>query len=356
MTFKHTLLAALALSTFGCSSDGNASGSQKSPQKTDAQYEQDLDSSMHDALLSDVQNLHEAAVALQKAAPEPSGRGWDADMDADAIDAMKSAWIDARTAYERTEGALAPLFPDVDTEIDARYDDFLSMLPNGDSDLFDDQGVTGMHAIERILYVKTTPDSVVKFEETLPGYVAAAWPATEDEAKEFKEKLAARLVTDTGTLQDQWSVQKIDLDGAYAGLIDLMLEQREKVAKAATQEEESRYSQRTMADIRDNLAGTRKVYDLFESWLDSKKDGKAIDDAVQSGFDNLNTIYETVTGDAIPQPPDDWSSESPTTANLATPFGQLYSAVNDAVDPNTSGSVVDEMTKTAKAVGLMVSQ
>ncbi|HVW26301.1 MAG TPA: EfeM/EfeO family lipoprotein [Polyangiaceae bacterium] len=356
MILKHTLLAALALSAFGCSSDGNDSGSQKSSQKTDAQYEQELGSSMHDALLDDVQALHDAAVALQKAAPEPSGRGWDADLDADALDTMKSKWIDARTAYERTEGALAPLFPDIDTEIDARYDDFLGMLPDGDSDLFDDQGVTGMHAIERILYVKTTPDAVVQFEQTLPGYVAAAWPATEDEAKEFKEKLAQRLVTDTGTLQDQWSVQKIDLDGAYAGLIDLMLEQREKVAKAATQEEESRYSQRTMADIRDNLAGTRKVYDLFESWLDSKKNGKSIDLAVQAGFDNLNTIYGTVQGDAIPQPPSDWSSENPTADNLATPFGKLYSAVNDAVDPNKDGSVVDGMTKTAEAVGLMVSQ
>jgi iron uptake system component EfeO len=349
MTLKHTLAAVSALLVFAC-------GNDSSGPKTDAQYEEQLGQAMHDSLLDDVSALHDAAVALQKAAPEPSGRGWDANKDADAIDAMKKAWLDARTAYERTEGAIAPLFPNIDAEIDARYDDFLTMLPDGDTDLFDDQGVTGMHAIERILYVQTTPENVVTFESTLPGYKAAAWPATEDEAHEFKTKLAQKLANDTGTLETQWSSQTLDLDGAYVGLIDLMVEQREKVSKAATEEEESRYSQRTMADIRDNLAGTRKVYDLFTTWLETKKNGKSIDESVQSGFDDLDGIYSTVKGDAIPQPPDDWSAESPSASNLATPFGKLYSAVNAAVDPNKSGSIVDGMTRTAQAVGLTVTQ
>jgi iron uptake system component EfeO len=341
--------------SFGCSSSsGTGSGTGA---ETDEQFEQDLVSGMHDALLSDVQALHKAAVDLQAAAPDPQGRGWDADMDADALGKMKDAWLSARTAYERTEGALAPIFPDLDYSIDARYDDFLTDLSadNGDQDLFDDQGVTGMHAIERILFVKTTPDTVVKFEATLPGYKEAAWPSTEDEAHEFKTLLAARLVTDTDTLATQWTPQKIDLAGAYVGLIDLMNEQREKVLKAASEEEESRYSQRTMADVRDNLAGTRKVYDLFEPWLESKDDGKTIENAVEKGFDSLSATYDTVDGDAIPEPPDDWSSESPTPDNLATPFGKLFEAVDSAVDPNKKGSVVDEMTKTADAVGFKVT-
>jgi iron uptake system component EfeO len=352
MILKRILAAVSAVVAFSCSSGSGDGGGPKN----DAQYEEQLGAAMHDALLSDVSELHDAAVALQKAAPEPSGRGWDADMDAGAISAMKAAWLDARTAYERTEGAIAPLFPDIDTDIDARYDDFLTMLHGGDTDLFDDQGVIGMHAIERILYVDTTPENVVKFEATLPGYQAAAWPATEDEAREFKTKLVTRLVNDTEKLKTQWSSQTLDLDGAYVGLIDLMVEQREKVSKAATEEEESRYSQRTMADVRDNLAGTRKVYALFEPWLGTKKNGKGIEASVESGFDDLNGVYETVKGDAIPQPPDDWSAESPTATNLATPFGKLYAAVNGAVDPNKGGSIVDGMTKTAQAVGLAVSQ
>jgi iron uptake system component EfeO len=340
------VLPALALSVVACSS---------SDAKSDSDYEEQVVSGMHSALLADVDALRQAARDIQDSAPDPKGRGWDQSMDADAIDAMTKAWLRARGAYERTEGALAPLFPDTDAAIDARYDDFLTELgPDGDQNLFDDEGVTGMHAIERILFAKTIPAKVVAFEETLPGYRPAAWPATEEEAHAFKTELCAKLVRDTGNLADQWKPQKIDLPGAYTGLVDLMNEQREKVRKAASEEEESRYAQRTMADIRDNLTGTKKVYALFESWLATKPKGDDIADGVQKAFASLADTYDAVKGDAIPQPPESWSSENPTTDDLKTPFGVLFSAVQNAVDPNKQGSVVDGMTKTAEAVGIPV--
>ena len=177
-------------------------------------------------------------------------------------------------------------------------------------------------------------------------------PATEAEATEFKTKLLARLVTDTQTLKDQWTPQIMDINGSYGGLVALMNEQREKVAKAASQEEESRYSQRTMKDIRDNLAGTQEIYALFEPWLKSKSGGAAIDTAVLGGFTKLGNDYATVQGDGVPEPPSTWSSESPSAADLQTPFGQLFESVNSAVDPNQKGSVVDEMNKAAVALGL----
>ncbi len=62
---------------------------------------------------------------LQAAAPTPTGRGWDTTLDATAIANMKLTWIRCRTSYEHIEGALAPIFPDIDISIDARYDDFL---------------------------------------------------------------------------------------------------------------------------------------------------------------------------------------------------------------------------------------
>src|SRR5262245_10521561 len=98
----------LALLSVACSSS-NA--------KTDAEYEHQVVTGMHDARLSDVEALHQASIDLQEAAPEPKGRGWDADKDAHAIDAMTAAWLRARGAYERTEGALAPLFPETDGAI-----------------------------------------------------------------------------------------------------------------------------------------------------------------------------------------------------------------------------------------------
>jgi iron uptake system component EfeO len=345
---RHYALASVVLLTCGCSSSSGNGG--------DKAFEQQVVTDMHDTLLSDVSELHQAAADLASAAPTPSGRGWDADLDKDAIAAMTAAWIRARSAYERTEGALAPLFPDIDFEIDARYDDFLAdptiLKAGGDQDLFDDQGVTGMHAIERILFVKTTPERIVTVESQIPGYKAAAWPSTEVEAGEFKTKLAAKLVTDTQTLEGQWQPSRIDLEGAYGGLVALMNEQREKVNKAASDEEESRYSQRTMADIRDNLAGTKKVYSLFEKWVASKANGATINTTVRGGFDGLDTDYGEVTGDAIPEPPATWSSENPSAADLETPFGKLFSSVHEAVDPNRKGSVVDSMNQAASVIGL----
>jgi iron uptake system component EfeO len=341
-----TILAplAFALLALACSSSSDA--------KTDSTYEAEVVQNMHDTMLADLQTLHSASEDIAKAAPVTPGRGWDQEKDRTAIDAMTAAWLEARSAYERTEGAIAPLFPDVDAAIDERYDGFLDGLgKEGDPNLFDDEGVTGMHAIERILFAPTTPASVLAVEASLPGYQAAAWPATEEDATAFKTKLCARLAEDTQGLLDQWTPQVIDIPQAYQGLVDLMGEQREKVLKAASEEEESRYSQRTMADVRDNLKGTRRAYALFLPWLKTKADGPAIDQDVEKAFSTLDSLYGTVPGDAFPAPPATWSSETPSAADLQTEFGKLFTAVNDAVDPNIRGSAVDGMTRVAKTLG-----
>jgi iron uptake system component EfeO len=220
-------------------------------------------SAMQASMQGDLTELWQASVDLQAAAPLPVGRGWDAVQDAAAITAMKTAWVRARTAYEHVEGATAPIFSDIDISIDERYDGFLAS-PAGlaDADLFDGAGVTGMHAIERILYADVTPPNVIAFEATIPGYMPASFPVSEAQAVEFKNGLCAKLVADARLLLDRWTPQQIDVAGAFQGLEGLMNEQQEKVNKASSGEEESRYSQRTMADLRANLDGTRKICHL----------------------------------------------------------------------------------------------
>jgi hypothetical protein len=61
--------------------------------------------------------------------------------------------------------------------------------------------------------------------------------------------------------------------------------------------------------------------------------------------------YGLVDGDAFPLPPATWSSENPSPADLATPFGQLYQSVDDAADPNNEASVVNQMNLAADALG-----
>ncbi len=322
---------------------------------TDAEQRAKAVQTMHDTLLVDVTALAQAVSDLKDAAPTPADRGWDKTLDAAAIASMRAAWIRARTAYEHIEGALAPLFPDIDTAIDARYDDFLADLTaqGGDAYLFDDAGVTGMHAVERILFSDTIPARVTEFEKSLPGYVAAAIPATAQEAADFKNKLCSKLVADTKTLLGEWTPAKIDVAVAYSGLVSLVEEQREKVVKAATGEEESRYAQRTMTDLRDNLAGTKTVYAIFQPWLLTKTNGGAdLDRAVLTGLAALETAYAGVAGDAIPEPPATWSAENPSAADLATPFGQLYSSVTLQVDRANTGSVVARLDEAGNVLGL----
>jgi iron uptake system component EfeO len=344
------------------------SSSSSPPLSADATFTNQVVMGMRSSFITDLGNLVSYSQMLQTAAPTPAGRGWDATLDAAAITAMEAAWTGCRAAYEHIEGATAPIFPDIDATIDSRYDDFLAALPNGDSYLFDDVGVTGMHAVERILYAPVTPARVIAYESTLTGYVASAFPGTAQEASDFKTKLVQKQITDAQSLQTGWENAKTyDLGAAFQGLVSLMNEQQEKVDKASSNQEESRYSQTTMLDIRNNLAGTERVYTLFQPWIQSKaaatpdggaagdggtaQDGKAIDAAIEAGFAKLQALYDSVSGDAIPQPPDTWSSVNPTAADLTTPFGILYEGVHQAVDPNQAGSVVAEMNAAAVLLG-----
>lgn len=341
---------AAALLVPACSSSDG--GSSPSAGESDAQFKQSVTTAMHDSILVDIQALKKATDDLAAAAPVTTGRGWDRTLDAPAIASMKEAWSRARAAYEHVEGALAPIFPDIDASIDERYDGFLETLGDaGDPDPFDDQGVTGLHAVERILWADAIPETVVAFEKTLPGYQAARIPATEAEAQALKTKLCAKLAADVASLEAQWTPAKIDIGSAYQGLVGLMNEQKEKVNNAAEGAEESRYSQETMRDIRNNLEGTRKIYLVFQPWITSKQGGAAHDQTILRGFDQLTALYGTIKGDAIPTPPATWSAENPSPADLQTSFGILYSGVKSAADAQTDASVVGAMNGVAGLLG-----
>jgi len=293
-----------------------------------------------------------AADEMQRAAPAPRGRGWTAEQDAQAIELTKAGWRRARVAYELVEGAVAPLFPESDTATDARYDDFLTVLGSvGDPEPFDDRGVVGMHAIERVLWADRIPKATVEFENGIPGYRAARFPSTEAEARELKEKLIGKLLTDIGQLQTQLSPVQLDIAFAFRGLIDLTNEQLEKVDRAATGREESRYAQTTMRDLRANLDGCVAAYRIFRPWLLNR--GKAeLDARVQAGFERLKQSYDSVPGDAIPRPPALWSSLEPRREHLETPFGKLFTVVRRETDDKHPGSLSYSLMSVADALAL----
>jgi iron uptake system component EfeO len=299
--------------------------------KSEGELKADIISSMHALMLEELQGLNQAAIDLQAAAPAMFSAGWDPARDSGAqIDAMKEAWTRARLHWERAEGPVAPMFSDLDKAIDSRYDEMLKAL-GSDPDLFDGQGIVGMHAIERILYA--------------PG------PQTDAQAAEFKNGLCQQLANDTQALLDQWKTKTIDLAAVFNGLTGLISSQAEKVGLAAMYEEESRYSETTMTDLRSNLDGTRAVYDKFEPWLATKAFGTMLDMKAMAAFDRLDQQYMNVTGEAIPAPPPDWSNP-PSAADTVTPFGALYTVVTNEADPTRSESAVDTMNQVARALGL----
>jgi iron uptake system component EfeO len=295
----------------------------------------------------------DASRELEAAAPLPADRGWDIARDAEAIARMKAAWHRARTAYEQIEGAVAPLFPESDLATDARYDDYLSELgSDGDPNAFDDQGVIGMHAIERILWADAIPAVVVEFEKGVPGYRPAAMPATAAEARAFKEQLAHRMVRDVASLRAQFEPLEPDLAFAFRGLIDLAAEQVEKVDRASTGQEESRYAQATLKDLRANRKGCLEAYRVFRPWLLSRAGGEALDRAVFAAFERLHRAYDAIPGDAIPQPPADFRRLEPSPRHLATEFGRLFTAVSRESDEHVPDSLRSELLRVADRLEL----
>jgi iron uptake system component EfeO len=346
----HLALLTVASIFAGCAAPSTGAASSDVVQKTDAEYEAAVVRGLHDTVLGDVDAMTAALRGI--AAGAPVEHGWGSGDEA-SITSMRAAWVNAREAYERIEGVIAPIFPHIDQPLDDRYEGFLAHLgaTGGDPYLFDGRGVTGMHAIERILYVDVTPAAVIRSERTLPGYKAAAFPATAEEATDFRDKLCARALADAGLLRREWASAEFNASLAFAGLIDLMIEQREKVNKAASNEEESRYSQHTLADLRQNMVGTRRAYDIFAPWITSKPGGAKLDAAIRQGLTELGAAYDRIEGDAIPAPPETWSSKDPTPEDLATPFGSLYTRVRTAVDPNVPTSVVSHMNEAAALLG-----
>jgi len=317
--------------------------------KTDAEYRADIDADIHDSISAELADLVVAARALQAASPS---RGWDPARHADHIIAMRAAWKRTRIAYEHVEGAIKTTFPDVDWLLDMRYEESLAQLGHaGDAGLFDGRGTIGMHAIERILFAPEIRSEVTAFERKLAGYVPAAYPATDDEAIAFKTGLVQRLIDDADRLRKRWPTAELDVAAMYRGQIGLMTEQKEKLILAVTAEEESRYSNVTLFDLRNNLDGAQKIYALFRAWVHSKAAGARSDSRMRTNFDALETAYATTPSDALPQVPAGWSLDHPTEDDLATPFGAMWQTVRRSVDAQDDHSVVFVMNQIGELLG-----
>jgi iron uptake system component EfeO len=293
-------------------------------------------------------SLAQAGADLQRAAPAPDADGWNNVADKAAVDAMKTAWRRARQGYEHIEGAIAVLFPELDVATDERYDGFIEM--DTDDNLFDGEVVTGIHAIERILWAAETRPEVIEFEKGLKNYKAAAFPKTQAEAEAFKNGLCQRLVNDLNMMRDMFKGLALDTPAAYRGVIGSVAEQIEKITLAETGEEESRYANETLADMRFNIEGGQATHLAFRNWLLASKDGPALDQRITAGFQRVSEALGS--GTQLPPVPATWTAVSPSAADLATPFGKLYTLVKKEADDKDPSSLVSAMEAAASALGI----
>lgn len=305
---------------------------------SDADYRADVGVEMHQALAADLAAFARATRALEALAPTPKGRGWDARLDADALQAMRLAWARARDAYEHVEGAVEPMFPAADDAIDSRYEDQLARR-GSDAYAFDDRGVVGLDAVERVLWSDAIPPETAAFERSLAGYTVPAFPANEGEAADFKNLLCGKLAADAAALESGWAGTPLDVGAAYRGLSSLIAEQRDEIALGRSGAEESRYSRRTLEDLRANVESGEAIYGLFRTWLATKSGGGDVDARIEAGFAALGAVYAGVPGSALP---DAASSE----------YGALQGAVAPSVDPAREGSIPFEMGRGRTLLGL----
>lgn len=341
-TFRSGLFAlTLALGTMSASC-GNGTGGGGTV--TQAQVTAEVKA----AITADLAELVSAARAIQAAAPAPDADGWNATADAAAVNTMRTEWKRARLAYERIEGAIAVLFPELDASTDERYDGFISEGP--DMNLFDGMGVTGVHGIERILWANEVPANVAMFEMGLPNNpTPAAFPATMQQASDFRTGLAQKLIDDCVRMQTEFMGVTLDNAAAFRGVIASMGEQVEKVRLGASAEEESRYARHTLADMRANLAGGVRTFNSFKPLLVQGGHSMLVTQ-IEAKFAEISATYTRLTGDSIPAVPAGWNPDAPTAEQLATPYGQLYTQLNNEADPMRAGSLVSLMNQAATAL------
>lgn len=298
--------------------------------------------------------LERAGRDLRDAAPAPDADGWNSRDDADAVRRMRSAWGRMRDAYEHIEAGVVVLFPETDVAIDGRFETFAEA--GLDRDPFDGEGVTGMHAVERVLWADEVPPAVLGFERSLREgavFFAPSFPRNPREAAAFRDGLVGRLLTDIAAMRAAFLPLALDPAAAYRGVVSSMREQHEKVDLAATAEEESRYARRTLADMRANLAGGRALLGCFRPWLRAAgREAEAAD--LDARLAAVQSRYDALPGDALPPVPEGWNPDAPTPAQRATPYGALHEFLGAESDPDRAGSLAARMVRAGQFLGIEV--
>ena len=168
------------------------------------------------------------------------------------LEEAKKAYPLIRMSYERSE-PIAESFGESDVKIDFRLADYLDENKT-------EEGWSGFHRIEKILWENNTTTGTEKYADQLVNDI-----------KELKAKIATVEVTP---------------DIMLTGAVDLLNE----VATSKITGEEEIFSHTDLYDFRANIQGAEKIFELFKPLIE-KKDEKLVK-SIETEFKNVNSLLD----------------------------------------------------------------
>jgi len=160
---------------------------------------------------------------------------------------MKGAWQRGRAAWERSEGVLAALFPDLDQSMDARYEDFSdarAARAQWDPDRSTAAESRALQHRAHRVPARHSGHPSSRAEATLAGAQPAAWPRPRGSGA-VQQGLVGRWSVIHSPWSDAWAPDAVDLHARVRRAHWADERASREVSLAGLQLDESRYSQRT---------------------------------------------------------------------------------------------------------------
>lgn len=173
------------------------------------------------------------------------------------LEEAKAQYPLIRMAYERSE-PIAEAFGELDVRIDYRLVDYVDENNT-------EEGWSGYHPIERILWEKNTTEGT--------------------------DVYATQLVNDIKELRVKVSTVDVTPDLMAVGAVDLLNE----VATTKITGEEEIFSHTDLYDFRANIEGAEKIFELFRSLLEEKD--SALVKELDKRFADVHTLLDNYMTD-----------------------------------------------------------
>ena len=244
---KYSLLLLSVALLAGCANSASKHSSQKTQTSSTVQLSKTDQKTLDNATAE-----YKDFVEMQIDQLLKDTEGFRATLKDGNLEEAKKQYPLIRMAYERSE-PIAETFGESDVKIDYRLVDYVDENKSED-------GWSGFHRIERIMWQDNTTDGTATYADQLVNDI-----------KELKAKIATVKVTP---------------DIMLTGAVDLLNE----VATQKITGEEEVFSHTDLYDFRANIEGAEKIFELFKPLI-QKKDAMLVK-TLETEFKNVNGLLD----------------------------------------------------------------